>query len=1002
MATDLIDGRTPLEVLNLQKKHLNILQKVPPGKPLLIKAIEGSTPEGQDPDLYGWRDFTNIWHKVLEYGKPIYTRGILRNEIVFDPDVNDWETMKEQVGKLTSYLDLQGIPYELAYSGGKACHLHIFFDTFDLDTEDFKEAKVYDVDLWKCARETIVNELLKLSGADHKKMGLDWGKIRFDISKDSNGKNRMGSQIREYGTTRPNGKYKTLVDEIPETNPDYLPLRFPGQPKLWNISGTIFHQAVREAFKAEVDRARVRNEYNLDGVTFEDTEIGQFPCYQKIKALHLKNGRYYAVAGLGLLSKMCGDSREETGQILTDVLNTFEGLSPSDKQLRLDNSLKMYDTDKHFSCRKLKEMVGPHVCDFTRCPLKDKLNKPKEVNLEDIESPEVKEVLEKSRKAKEQFMQYKDLSPLEREIACNEVWRSQDLDMRKAGKAYKEVFPDNKKEEENDILEPVPAHIKERAREIAEKENTLEYILKAHQCLHVGDIGYATTLLLSCTNQSSLNSEGLQPKGSGSSGKGKSHCTKAMAHLIPRDWILTASLSNKAIYYMEGRIKPGMVLYCDDVTLSEEMEGVIKRSTTFYQTGDTYITMDKNRETMALTIPARLVWWLNSVDDEQSLQLLNRTFGAEVDESAEQDDAVALRELELAEAGTAGMPETDDILICREIIRDIKENKYIVKIPYARNIVWKDKANRRNLPIFLDLVRAFAILRHRQRDRDQDGALMADMQDFVDAKILYTSRQEAQGTKLTASERKLCGFLRKNANEMSYHLLADVMKVGESRITQILMGRKDIPDSGLIYKVPGLHVEKRTEKNDSGGYTSKNYVRLTAGYDPLAGFEEVVSIDINSDTYSIYNKLTPNLQLKNRNGKQELTLLTINNTQECNSISQSSCHEESENKYILLQTVQNHCKNCKNLTADNENTPVSSRKATVSYCKEPSAPLQDSVRKYCRDWEPVKKTSINSQNYKEVVTDYLKGYKLSDDMRGPVEAAVMIYAKIPQPPEVTQ
>ncbi|AGB48939.1 phage/plasmid primase, P4 family, C-terminal domain protein [Methanomethylovorans hollandica DSM 15978] len=81
--------------------------------------------------------------------------------------------------------------------------------------------------------------------------------------------------------------------------------------------------------------------------------------------------------------------------------------------------------------------------------------------------------------------------------------------------------------------------------------------------------------------------------------------------------------------------------------------------------------------------------------------------------------------------------------------------------------------------------------------------------------------------------------------------------------------------------------------------------------------------------------------------------------------------------------------------------PADSENTTVSYCKEPGIPLQDSVRKYCRDWEPVKKASINSQNYMDVVTDYLKGYILSEDMRGPIAAAVMIYAKIPQPLEVT-
>ncbi len=369
---DTIDSKTLREVVKLQRQHLDALQKIPPAKPITIKVREGSWPKGEKFELYGWLDYKTIWTDVVENGEPIYTRSILRNEIVFDPDVKDWDTMRKELEKLKVYLDRQEIPSELAYSGGKACHLHIFFDSFDIDKSDFEDAKKYDVDLWKCTREALAEELLKNADVDSLKMGLDWGKIRFRT------KGSQGSQVREYGTTRKDGKYKTLIDEIPETNPDKLPLRFPAQPKLWSITGTNFHQVIRDKVKVAVEQAKTRNEYNLDDVSFADTDVMQFPCVQKIKSLQLKNGRYYAVSGIGLLCKMCGYSREDTSRILSDILNTCRGLTQSEIEHRLQNSLKMYDADYHFSCRALKDKVDGYVCDYTRCPLKEKINTKKQ------------------------------------------------------------------------------------------------------------------------------------------------------------------------------------------------------------------------------------------------------------------------------------------------------------------------------------------------------------------------------------------------------------------------------------------------------------------------------------------------------------------------------------------------------------------------------------------------------------------------------------------------
>lgn len=142
-------------------------------------------------------------------------------------------------------------------------------------------------------------------------------------------------------------------------------------------------------------------------------------------------------------------------------------------------------------------------------------------------------------------------------------------------------------------------------------------------------------------------------------------------------------------------------------------------------------------------------------------------------------------QIQQAACGEVGLPLNDDVLICREILRDIKTSRHIVKIPFAKDIVWRDLRNRRNLPIFLDIIKSYAVLRHRQRTRGQEGALIADVQDFYDAKALYTSRAENQGLKLTDQEMKLCIILA-GWGEATKEEIAKAMKVTKGRVRHLV------------------------------------------------------------------------------------------------------------------------------------------------------------------------------------------------------------------------
>lgn len=394
--------------------------------------------------------------------------------------------------------------------------------------------------------------------------------------------------------------------------------------------------------------------------------------------------------------------------------------------------------------------------------------------------------------------------------------------IKSTGYVSADMCQDCLRKKKNSDIPEVPPEIIEAADNIMKNYDPVSYILDVHQTIHVGDRNTAETCLLSIGAQSVKNANGIQPKVTGASGKGKTHCVRAMAHLMPPEWVLETTLSDKALFYMD--IQPGTVIFSDDANLSEGMTGLIKRSTSNFQKGGIYTTVDRQLKPVTMTIPPRLVFWLTSVDDDDEMQLLNRQFGGSVDESPEQDLKVVNFHLARAAEGIEDMPVTDDVLICREIIRKIKSECFSVVIPFADRIEWRDTANRRNFSIFLDMVYAYAVLRHKVREVDDKGRLIAQEQDFEDAKELYSSRADLQGLKLTAQEKKVIEIINQTGMIEGTEL-QKIVGVSKVRLSQLINGKNSKPESGLAYKIPELHIEKVTKREDDTTVT-RNYYSL--------------------------------------------------------------------------------------------------------------------------------------------------------------------------------
>jgi len=58
---------------------------------------------------------------------PIYTRGILLNEILIDPDSENWNDVRDGIRKLHIFCKENGIPHLMGFSGRKGIHFSIIF-----------------------------------------------------------------------------------------------------------------------------------------------------------------------------------------------------------------------------------------------------------------------------------------------------------------------------------------------------------------------------------------------------------------------------------------------------------------------------------------------------------------------------------------------------------------------------------------------------------------------------------------------------------------------------------------------------------------------------------------------------------------------------------------------------------------------------------------------------------------------------------------------------------
>lgn len=392
---------------------------------------------------------------------------------------------------------------------------------------------------------------------------------------------------------------------------------------------------------------------------------------------------------------------------------------------------------------------------------------------------------------------------------------------------------------QQDLVDSYPEHILKLAHIILENGDPLSFYVETWSKQHVGDeiIGKSCACAVAATFLT--NTRGLHVKPSGDSGKGKSDGTENYLKLVPDHKKMVGSLSGKAAFY-HPNMKKGTIIYSDDVKFDENITATIKQSTSDYQKKTAHNTVVKQKF-KSLDIPPRVSWWLTSVDGFDDEQMSNRFLGMDVDASNVQDKLVFNKQVENELYGsTQGVLDTD-ILLCRAMYDILGLDEYEIKVPFAECIEWSNKENRRNSPMFLDIVKSVTFYKIKQREKFH-GAYLATMEDFYKAKNIYQGLAETNATNLTEKELKVVKYMdSKKGTEVERKDIGKLLNVSLTSVKNLMHGQYN--NGGLLNKVPGLYFEEAIVKVGETKSTKKYLYSFDVGlgfdaYTDVVGIRE--------------------------------------------------------------------------------------------------------------------------------------------------------------------
>jgi len=414
-------------------------------------------------------------------------------------------------------------------------------------------------------------------------------------------------------------------------------------------------------------------------------------------------------------------------------------------------------------------------------------------------------------------------TPIEKQYAyftnmrAIEIRRQNEIEMQKVTKDVDEV------QQEKAILREI--QIKK-----ALSENPMERFIAAYKVSHIGHYQILRAIIYAECLKSSGTTKGLQPAVTGSRGSGKSHAVKTAVHLLPKDSVYTATISPKALYHMKPKAKT--TFYMDDAILDPDLVSLMKRKQTEFQETTRYFTMI-GREWDFLEIERRMVFITTSVSQLGDEQLSDRALLIDIKNEKADDQQFYEFENDRRTKGLPEFPESEDVLLCRDMISHVRSHEYRVILPGLDFLYYSD---RRLIGMAYDLMEASAILNYLSRKHSVDNGVIvveATVDDLANALDFDMFRNNDSETlaRLSKTERgfdEKCQKLLNGDESLNYteKLLAEKTGMSVPGIRNYLYGRENTPNTikdgiGLCGKTTWYVVD--TQK-DLSTDSIKNYI----------------------------------------------------------------------------------------------------------------------------------------------------------------------------------
>ncbi len=351
-----------------------------------------------------------------------------------------------------------------------------------------------------------------------------------------------------------------------------------------------------------------------------------------------------------------------------------------------------------------------------------------------------------------------------------------------------------------------------KAEELANTGKIYDYIYNVWQKKVKGNALLGKCLIISRGVQSCTNSKGLHVYAHGRWGQGKSHGMEVAAELLPDALILDSDVSPKVLYYMQndGKLLSATTFLMDDVEINNPLAGLYKKITTKFQKGARH-TVVIDGEVLKLQLPPRCNIWTNSVEFQGDEQVRDRFLDVPIEEDQTKEIIEYMKQVD-----QEPLDEEErefEVEVCRTIFAHIGTGPIHVEIPFSKRIDFPVSENTRGYAIFSDLIRGLAILHFRTREQDDKGHLLANEDDFKEAKLIYEGLSGHGEQKYGTVERKVLKAIIASGRKATLDQLHKATGLSESRLKDIFNGRSNNEQrkaSGLLAKCAALRVLRET------------------------------------------------------------------------------------------------------------------------------------------------------------------------------------------------